>query len=124
MRLYCKYALPEAEVKAEAWNIITGNNSTLSKKMIEEVINAFNQPNQLDLTDPYLQDKYFTGLYQFYEGNVRKHFQKYFFKLMPRFGEVNQATMDKLKNVKDSVMKEHATSNQFLKDIQEGIETL
>jgi len=51
MRLFCKYSLPEAETKAEAWKIITGKNSTLSKKMIEEVIQAFNQPNQLDLTN-------------------------------------------------------------------------
>jgi hypothetical protein len=36
---------------------------------------------------------------------------------MPRFGEVNQGTMDKLKNVKESVMKEHASNTQFLKDI-------
>lgn len=74
MRLYCKYAMPEAEVKAEAWKIITGNNSTLSKKMIEEVINGFNHPNQLDLTDQYLQDQYFSGLYPIYESNVRKFF--------------------------------------------------
>ena len=82
--------MPEAEAKAEAWNIITGAaKSTLSKKMIEEIINAFNQPNQLDLTDKYLNDLYFSQMYTFYESNVRKHFQKYFFKLMPRFGEVN-----------------------------------
>lgn len=88
--MYCKYAMPEAEAKAEAWNIITGAaKSTLSKKMIEEIINAFNQPNQLDLTEKYLNDLYFSQMYTFYESNVRKHFQKYFFKLMPRFGEGN-----------------------------------
>lgn len=92
--------------------------------MIEEIINGFNQPNQLDLTDQYLNDKYFSQLYQFYNSNVRKHFQKFFFKLMPRFGEVNQGTIDKLKNVKEAVMKDHGQSTQFLKDAQEGIETL
>jgi DNA polymerase III delta subunit len=55
--------MPEAEAKAEGWALITGNNSTLSKKMIEEIIFGFNQPNQLDLTDQYLNEKYFSQLY-------------------------------------------------------------
>jgi vacuolar-type H+-ATPase catalytic subunit A/Vma1 len=42
VRIHCKYALPEESAKQEAWKIITEKNSTnLSRKMIEEVINAF-----------------------------------------------------------------------------------
>lgn len=42
VRIHCKYALPEESAKKEAWKLITEKNSTdLSRKMIEEVINAF-----------------------------------------------------------------------------------
>lgn len=44
-RIYCKYAMPDASAKAEAWSLIMPQNNSktnLSSKMIEEIIKAFN----------------------------------------------------------------------------------
>lgn len=45
-RIYCKYAMPEEEVKKEAWQLIMNPRSDMSRKMREEIINAFQHPNQ------------------------------------------------------------------------------
>lgn len=53
-RTYCKYAMPDAQAKMEAWALITDPKSNLSRKVKEEVMVAFQHVNQLDLVDNYV----------------------------------------------------------------------
>lgn len=85
MRIHCKYALPEESAKQEAWKIITEKSSTnLSRKMIEEVISAFQQHNQQDLVAHYVNDLYFDKLFDVFESNGLRFYQHFMNTLPPK----------------------------------------
>lgn len=131
-RVYCHAAMPDQEAKKAAWSLILNQNQAgqaqpkLSKKMRDEVIRAFNRPNQLDLTAPFLDESYFSELHQFYEGNIYKLFVSFFYQMMPRRGEITDEHIQKLKNLlaharNDPKLRGEAS---FRKVLSDGIEQM
>jgi aminopeptidase N len=56
----CRAALPDADAKARAWNLII-NDTSVSNRILEATAHGFWHPEQLDLTAPYLP-RYFTDV--------------------------------------------------------------
>lgn len=83
-RIFCKYAMPDLKVKEEGWKLITNPKSDLSAKMREEIISAFQHPNQLDLVKNFTNGQYFDKFYDMFEGNSNKFFKHFYNTLMPK----------------------------------------
>jgi aminopeptidase N len=56
----CRAALPDADAKARAWNLII-NDTSASNRILEATAHGFWQPEQLDLTAPYVS-RYFAEM--------------------------------------------------------------
>lgn len=131
-RLYCQAAMPDAQAKQEAWSLILNQRQPgqpqqrLSKKMRDEVIRAFNHPNQLDLTASY-NELYFGQLHDFYKGNIYKLFVSFFYANLPRKGEITEGNLQKLRDLRagaDVAAGKSGGEASFKKVLSDGIEQL
>lgn len=128
-RVYCQAALPDEQAKKDAWALILNQQQPdqgqpkLSKKMREEVIKAFNRPNQLDLTAQFV-DGYFGQLHQFYQNNIYKLFVSFFYQILPRKGEISDAHVEKLKDLLAHARTDAGAGGEasFRKVLSDGVE--